>query len=180
MKPLLNTLSLLLLALSFQAYAAKTDLSDNKAMDEKESSDFADAYTFSVPVNIGNNIQAQTFVITIDQVREFAALLDGISLPPVRKSSNKGKASDKRVETIVSNFSVLTRSLIISGEVIDSPDAIQVASVDTNASPSQPAIVTKLPTPTPAAPIVLSTPIPAAIWLFGTALLGLVAAKRRV
>lgn len=176
MKSLLHILGFILLTISCQAYAAKTDLDD-------KSDKFADVYTFSLPVSIGNSNQSQTYLVTIDQIRNFASLWDDLSLKTTRKASNKDKGnSDKLVEALIANLSVLsTPSIMPGGVVVGDAATAQVTSGSTNTPTSQPPVVSNLPTATtPAAPIVLSTPIPAAIWLFGAALLGLVGVKKRV
>ncbi len=184
MKPLLHIFTFILLALSFEAHAAKIGLkhnSDDTVIGKKESGNFADAYTFSVPVSVDNLRQTQTFLISIGQVRNFAALLDNMDLQSIRKSWDKG--SDKRVEIIVSNFSALATPSIISGGEVSGPvgNVSTTNDIPGNTNPgSQAAVAPSLPTPIQAAPItVISTPIPAAIWLFGSVILGLFGAKRR-
>lgn len=166
------------LSLPFQTYAAKIDWVIIKhggdIMLKVGDNDFSDSYSFYIPTRIGKIDQPQTYIVTIDEIKGFAALLVGSRSA---KTFNKGKGNrvDRITEILIANLSsTLTNNLVIGSEgsptvnpprnlvVIDEPP-VQVA-----------------PEPDEEIIRVVETPIPAATWLFGTALLGLIGINRQL
>lgn len=177
MKILLTMACLIFVGLSFQANAAKKDwqtLKQSESLDLKgESKDYADVYSFYVPVRIGQINQTQTFVVTIDEIRDFASLLAGAD-------GNKGKGNrvDRIVGLLVANLSsTFTNNMAVSSEgspLAVNPTRDQAEDINPPVQGTTPDVF-RPATPDDTQPIrVVETPIPAAIWLFGTALLGLI------
>lgn len=179
MKLLLTLVCLVSVSLPFQANAARKDWGvqakhGDSADVNASNNDFADVYSFTIPVSIGKVNQSHTFVVTIDEIKDFAERLVGDHDGKSRdRNRGKGNRVDRLTELLVANLSSALRdTTTVSSQgsplVVNSPAQVLAP---TESAP----VVVQTPEPVK----VVSTPIPAAMWLFGTAFMGLLGVKRR-
>lgn len=152
MKKLLVVLGLAMLAFSFQAGAATISLTNGSGeFSGTHTGAFTDTFTFTVPTQSDIGASAHnTWVKIAGEIVNFSLTLDGI----FTDSSVFSLAS--RGTNTVSVFSLNALSglhtLVVSGDT----GGHYVGSVE-----------------------VAETPIPAAVWLFGSALMGLTGMRRK-
>lgn len=161
MKKLLLVLSFSLLAFSLPINAATTDFgminSDKKIGNDELLSGFSDTYTFEVPNPATASIViANSFIGQAGKITNFAATLNGVALTLVETTSTM----QQTLEGMFSNLATgVTHKLIVTGGGgIPNDTAAYGGSIKI---------------------AIAQTPIPAALWLFGSALLGLTGLKRR-
>ncbi|MEQ1560275.1 MAG: hypothetical protein ABL933_15235 [Methyloglobulus sp.] len=156
MKKLLVVVGLLLAAFSFQAGAATITLdgagTGSGFFGQTVKGAFTTDWEFTVAPNGGGSAHlGNTYIKGKGSIVDFAATLDGIAFAP--------EFDDGANELHLPFFAALTpglHHLIVSGTGIVGKTASYSGTL-----------------------IVAQTPIPAAVWLFGSALVGLVGAKRR-
>ncbi len=163
MKHVLLVLSLALIGLSFQANAATKDLGmilDNETFGNKSvATGFSDTYTFMVPDNVETTISLTNSFSGPNRdgfITAFNATLNGVSFDLTTNNSSQlleAAFSDLAANTA---YSLLVTGTDVLGRGTGSYGGSFQLSINT-----------------------ANTPIPAAIWLFGSALLGLTGLKRR-
>ncbi|MEQ1544619.1 hypothetical protein [Methyloglobulus sp.] len=162
MKYLLLVLSLTLVGLSFQASAATKDLGmivDNENFGNKSVvTGFSDTFTFMVSDNIETTISLTNSFSGPGKdgfIKGFSAKLNGVSFDlTANKSSQLLEAAFKDL-VANSSYSLLVTGTDVLGTSGSYGGSFQLSINNT-----------------------ANTPIPAAIWLFGSALLGLTGLKR--
>ncbi len=163
MKHLLFVLTVMLSAWSFQVGAATFDLgevSDNADIGNRGlSGAFEDSYTFTVPSNnIGGSFSVtNSFVVRTNAgfIENFVATLDGVSFTGPAVIPGTQVLSFDLASALASGVHELVVSgvgVAVNGRTASYGGSIQI---DT------------------------AVPVPAAVWLFGSALVGLFGAKRR-
>ncbi len=159
MKKLVVVLTLAMAAFTFQANAATIDLGYIESKQHFGNSVvaiFTDTYTFTAPPNlaIGAPVTYFGFIIKMPKIiNTFAATSD--SIPLGFTSSGTGAFNSQMLSGAIPGSSAGSHSLVISGT--------------TNGNTSYGGDVAD----------VAQTPTPAAMWLFGSALMGLTGVSRR-
>ncbi len=160
MKHFFMVIGLVLAAMSAQqAYAATTDLgmvTDNATFGNKGvNRTFSDTYTFSVPADSTTAVSiTNAFVFDVGKIVNFVAKLDGNAL-------TLDQDTDRNVlRGLFNNLAAnVVHSLIITGADVGPGTSSYGGSIQ---------IVNNS-----------AVPVPAAIWLFGSALMGLTGLRRR-
>lgn len=164
MKHVLLVISLALVGLSFQASAATKDLgmiTDNETFGNKSvATGFSDTYTFMVPDNIETTISLTNSFSGPNRdgfITGFSASVNGgpaFTLTP--------NTSSQLLEAAFSDLAAnVAHSLLVTGtDVLGRGTGSYGGSFQLSINTSE-------------------VPVPAAIWLFGSALLGLTGLKRR-
>jgi hypothetical protein len=155
MKKLLIVLSLAMAAFSFQAGAATVGLvNGHGSFSASHDTAFEDTWTFTIPLQ--GNVSAAAINIADNLaglIEKFSASLDGSNL-----SYKLEDTTQTLIGKILGSAAGSSHTLIISG----ASQGSYGGSIDTTRPPA-----------------IGQTPIPAAIWLFGSALIGLTGATRR-
>lgn len=162
MKKLLVVLSLAMAAFSFQASAATFNLglvNVSKGFSNTISGAFTDTYNFSAPSNNGIGVSGTNVAVTFSGfayglIQNFAATLDGHLLNPSNSTTYNGP--------------VTLFTQLLSGSLPGSAAGSHVLTFTGTGNGSYGGSIA-----------VAQTPIPAAVWLFGSALMGLTGISRR-
>jgi hypothetical protein len=167
MKKVLVVLGLAMSAFSFQASAATFNLgavnddfnfSHKLTTADKDVSTktFSDTWNFTAPANGGIGVSAtNTWLKLISEIQNFSATLDGIDL-------------DKSSSTIILPNGVNSTTQVLLGGIFGSAAGHHKLVISGTTVGSYGGSIA-----------VAQTPIPAAIWLFGSALMGLTGMSRR-
>jgi hypothetical protein len=163
MKKLFVVLGLAMSAVSFQASAANftLDLTDfSETFGKKVTGAFSHDYSFTVPSNLGGSAHlGNTTFSGLQKILGFGASLDGVGFT----AEKDGNVFELHLNEFLSLATNATHHLIVSGTGITGKSASYGGTIAIVEEQSPGAV----------------TPIPAAVWLFGSALMGLMGVKRR-